>query len=257
MCISLPEGLVVYSVKRHMEVLYAHYSSWKCTKITKHPHLFLFCVSPIWGQLLLPFILSVLDPLSFPITQILFSQPLYAMEIEHGSGAENGNPQETLQRDCLCIPLCFGWKCWEAIYAIGKWHQAGRGCKPQGKQDSVRAWCLRKTNSLETEFVSMKSSTRFYGPPTWLGEVPQETQGLHLGTGWMSSQCWGPAKQAKVLWECMNWDSFSVLGGNPALLPTAEGSAGEFGVFWHQFHENGLIRESPVRSGRNNPRSWS
>lgn len=46
-------------------------------------------------------------------------------------------------------------------------------------------------------------------------------------------------------------------GGNPPLLCTAEGSAEGFGLLWHQFHENGLIRESPVRTDRNNPRSWS
>lgn len=52
------------------------------------------------------------------------------------------------------------------------------------------------------------------------------------------------------------WLLFS-LGGSPASLHTAEGSAGGFGLLWHQFHKNGLIRESPGRTDRNNPRSWS
>lgn len=105
-------------------------------------------------------------------------------------------PGDSAKWDCLCAPLCFGWKCWEDIYAIGKWHQAGRGCKPQGKQDSVRAWCFRKTNSLKVEFVFMESRTRFHVPQCWLGEVPQQTHGLRLATGWTSSHCCVPAKQA-------------------------------------------------------------
>lgn len=113
---------------------------------------------------------------------------------------------------CLCVPLWLGGKCWEDIYAIGKWHRAGRGCKPQGKQDSVRAWCFRKTNSLKIEFVSKKLSKRFYTPQTWPGEVPQKTQGLHLATGWMSPQCCVLAKQPNVLWECMNCESFQFWG---------------------------------------------
>lgn len=174
------------------------------------------------------------------------------MEIEHGSGAENGNPQEILQRDCLCILYALCGNAERIFMQLPSGIKLGGAANP--KENRIHSGLDVLEKQIAWNWVCLHEVQGFMClRPGW---ERFHIAGLHLGTGWMSPQCWGPAKQADVLWDVWTVTD-SQFWGAIQLCSTAEGSAGEFGVLWHQFHENGLIRESPVRTDRKNPRSCS